>query len=128
MPASKSRVAIELDADTKRMIDRAAKFTNQSAESLLENAATERARNILIEWAVNRHRRGDATYSELAEQTGLTVEEIMLAFSATNVETSLEDFLQSVRSIAEATGNHEIVRYSEAAAQVIRDETRERPR
>jgi hypothetical protein len=37
------------------------------------------ARRILLEWAIDRYIEGNHSFSELAEETGLSVEEIMTA-------------------------------------------------
>ena len=49
----------------------------QSMGTFLEKAGAERARKVLLEWVVSRYQQGEASLSELAEETGLKIEEIV---------------------------------------------------
>jgi len=66
----------------------------------MERAGDELARQILREWAVDRYRRGEASFSELARETGLPVEEIMDSLGTDSRDEALAMFLTSCRAIA----------------------------
>src|SRR5437773_2079341 len=102
MPTKKQTVSVRLDDAARLRLDRAARIANQSAGGFLETAGQERARRVLIDWALQRYRQGDTSFSELAADTGLAVEEIMQAAGTSGANAALEMFLASCRSIAEA--------------------------
>ena len=54
---------------------------NQSVGAFLAQAGADRARHFFLAWAIDRHRSGEGSFSELAMETGLAVEEIMLGMS-----------------------------------------------
>ena len=78
-----------------------------------------RARQILLDWASDRYRRGDASFSELAQDTGLAVEEIMGSFGSQGREEAHEMFLASCRTVAETRGNPEFLRLGQEAVQAV---------
>ena len=69
-----------------------AQVADQQAEGMpptapLQRADAEKAADVnaydrLLDWAVAQYRSGGSTYSQIAEQTGLAIEEIMCAMSA----------------------------------------------
>ena len=77
--SKKHTVSVRLDPQAERRLEKAAALTKQSRGAFLEAAGDEAAIRILRDWAVARYRAGDRTFSELAEETGLAVEEIMRA-------------------------------------------------
>ena len=79
MPTTKQTVSVRLDHEAKLRVEQAAKLVGQSAGAFIEKAGVERAQQVLIDWAIKQQRRGDASFSELAEQTNLSIEQIMAA-------------------------------------------------
>src|SRR6266545_4196612 len=107
MPTKKQTVSVRLDDTTKRRVERAARLMKQSSGAFLEKAGEEQARQVLLAWALERHRRGEASFSELAADTGLDVEQIMLAAGKKDPLLALETFLASCRTVAEAGNDPE---------------------
>jgi uncharacterized protein (DUF1778 family) len=106
----KRTVSVRLDAAAERRLELAARLVNQSRGAFLESAGETRAREVLLAWAATRFRRGEASLSELAEQTGLVVEEIVIALEDHGREIALEQFLASCRAVAETEDNPEFLR------------------
>jgi uncharacterized protein (DUF1778 family) len=79
MPTIKQTISVRLDNKAKLKVERAARLMRQSSGAFLEKVGTERAHQVLLDSAVSRHRQVEASFSELAEETGLAVEEIMEA-------------------------------------------------
>jgi hypothetical protein len=118
----KQTISVRLDAGAKRQVERAARLRKQSAGAFLEQAGEEHAHLVLLAWAVDRHRRGEASFSELAAETGLAVEEIMLAVGGESAQEGLDMFLASCRTVAEASGDPGFLRLGEEAAKLVRSE------
>ena len=91
------------------------------------------ARRILLHWAVARYREGNYSFGELAQETGLTIEEIMMAMStrggrAPDTTTpELEDrdqalrmFLASCRTLAEMNDDPGLLQRAEKVAAMLR--------
>jgi hypothetical protein len=110
MPTKKQTISVR----------RAARLLKQSSGAFLEKAGEGQARQVLIAWALHRHRQGEASFSELAAETGLAVEELMLAAGQENPLDALETFLSSCRTLAEASGDREFLRASEEAVNVVK--------
>ena len=119
MTTKKGTISVRLDNAAKRRVERAARLLKQSAAAFLERAGDEQARHILLEWAVDQHRNGAASFSELAAETGLAVEEIMVAMGSQGKEEALEMFLASCRTVAEARSNPEFLRLAEEAVKIV---------
>ncbi|MEK7215321.1 MAG: hypothetical protein AAB289_06990, partial [Chloroflexota bacterium] len=77
MATKKRTISVRLDDAAKRQVERAATLSKQSAGAFLGRAGEEEARRALLTWAVAQHGIGRASFSELAQDTGLAVEEIM---------------------------------------------------
>jgi hypothetical protein len=122
MVTKKRTISVRLDDAAKQRVERAAKLLKQSAGAFLQKAGEEQAREVLLRWAVDRHRRGDASFSELAGETGLAVEEIMLAMGSQGKEEALDMFLASCRTVAKASGNPDFLRLGEEAVELVRKE------
>ena len=105
MAVHKHTVSVRLDPQAELRLEQAARLTRQSRGAFLLHAGDERARQVLLEWAVVRYRQGDVSYSELAEQTGLAIEEIMRALGQEGRDEALAQFLASCQVVAEAEGN-----------------------
>jgi len=115
MTAARRRVSVSLDANAARRVERAAGLPQLSPSDFLAESADERARRILADWAVVAYRAGDHTFSQLAAETGLPVEEIMIAMSSEGREESLDTFLGRCRVLAETYNNPEFLRLAERA-------------
>src|SRR5437870_13636859 len=107
IPTKKQTISVRVDDATKRRVERASRLLKQSAGAFLEKAGDEQARRVLLDWAIERHRQGAASFSELAAETGLAVEGIMLAAAQEDPLEALETFMTSCRTIAEANGDPE---------------------
>ena len=110
MATKKRTISVRLDDIAKQRVEKAAKLLKQSLGAFLEKAGEERARVVLLDWAANRYRRGEASLSELAEETRLAVEEIMEAIGRHGREEALEMFLVSCRTVAETRDNPDFLR------------------
>jgi uncharacterized protein (DUF1778 family) len=119
MPTTKHTVSVRLDTEAARRLEQAARLTKQSRGAFLEKAGDERARSILLQWAVERHRNGDRSLSELAAETGLAVEEIVEALSRHGQQAALAMFLSSCRTIAQAEARPEFLWLAEEAVQTV---------
>jgi len=96
----------------------------QSRDAFLGKAGDETARRILLKWAATRYRQGERSFSQLAEETGLAVEEIMSAVGNGDRESALAMFLTSCKTVADTEHNPEFLRLAqEAARNVARGET-----
>ena len=115
MGTTKRTISVRLDPEAERRLERACRVTRQSRAAFMEKAAEERARRILLDWAVARHREGVESFSELAEETGLAIEEIMAAAGAASSAEALGLFLAGSRAVAEHQGNPEFLRLAEDA-------------
>lgn len=119
MATKKRTISVRLDDAAKKRVERAASLSKQSAGAFLERAGEEQARHILLAWTVDQHRSGEASFSELAAETGLAVEEIMLAMASQGKQEALEMFLASCRTVAEARGNPEFLRLGKEAVEIV---------
>ena len=119
MPTKKRTISVRLDEVAKRRVERAAKLMKQSAGAFLERAGEAQAYHVLIAWAIDQHRRGEASFSELAAQTGLAVEEIMLAMGSQGRDEALDMFLASCRTVAEERNNPEFLRLGQEAVRIV---------
>lgn len=119
MTARRKSLSLSLDADVRRRLDKAASITKQSPEALLQKAGDEVARLILLNWATDRYREGTRTFGELAQETGLTIEEIMQAMSPQGSEAALQSFLAHWSELAEKHNRPELVQLArEAIARI----------
>ena len=118
----KQTISARLDAAAKQQVERVASIRGQSSGAFLEQAGDEHARQVRIAWAVDRHRRGEASFSELAAETGLAIEEIMLAIGSLGEQKGLDLFLASCRTAAEASGNPDLLNLGEGAVQLVQSE------
>ncbi len=115
----KRTVSVRLDPDAARRLERAAGLTRQSQGAFLGKAGDEMAHRVLLDWAVARYRRGESSFSQLADETGLGVEEIMAALGSEGREAALEMFLASCRTIAATQKNPEFLRLAHEAVAAM---------
>lgn len=124
-------VTLRLDAETRRRLEKAAGVQGQSLATFVEGAAEELARRVLLAWAVDRYIEGDRSFGELAEETGLSIEEIMGAMETIGdrervaalaalwghkADEATDMLLTSARSLARLTGDLEFLRRAERVA------------
>lgn len=115
----KRTVSVRLDQEEARRLKKAASLAGQSQGAFLQKAGTEMARRTLLSWAVARYRQGEASFSQLAEETGLGVEEIMAAMGSQGQEAALEMFLASCETVAATRDNPDFLRMAREAVKEI---------
>lgn len=125
MPTKKHTVSVRLDEQARRRVEKAAGIAHQSTGAFLERAGQEQARGILLGWSLDRYRSGRASLSELAEETGLAVEDIVDALGASNRAEGLEAFLASCKSVAENWNHPEFLDQAKEAAKFVSAQGRE---
>jgi hypothetical protein len=119
MVTKKHTVSVRLTTDAARRLEKAARLTRQSQGAFLEKAGDESAHRILLEWAGAQHRQGLKSFSELADETGLAIEEIMMGIGDAGREQAIEAFLASCRTVAEAQGNPNFLRVAKEVARTL---------
>ena len=119
MVTAKRTVSVRLDPSASHRLDRAASLLKQSRGAFLEKAGDEAARRVLLDWAVTSHGQGDRSFSELAAETGLAIEEIMAAAGQRDRESALAMFLAGCKTIAETENRPDFLRLAEEATQVV---------
>ncbi len=117
-------ISFSLNPEARKRLERAASLTQQSPASFAEQATDERARDLLLDWAVRRYHQGGTTYSLLAEETGLGVVEIMYAMGDDGLEEALTAFLARAEALAEERGNPDLPRLARRVAAKAREESR----
>ncbi|MGD9890189.1 MAG: DUF1778 domain-containing protein [Dehalococcoidia bacterium] len=122
MSNAKQTLTVSLDERARRRLEKAAGLLNLSTSDFVTEAADERARVVLLNWAVAAYRAGDHTFSQLAAESGLAVEEIMMAMSRDGNVTVLDNFLDRCRTLAETYDNPEFLRLAEQAVARVRAE------
>lgn len=119
MVTRKQTVSVRLDDPAKKQVERAAALTRQSLGAFLEKAGEDRARQVLLDWAIDTYRQGKASFGELAQDTGLAVEEIMTAMGTGIRDETVEVFLASCRTVADMQQNPRFLRIAEEVAEYI---------
>lgn len=123
--ASKRRtISVRMNEAAKQRVERAAKLMKQSSGAFMEKAGEEQARSTLLKWALERHRQGESSFSELAQESGLAVEEIMIAAGDDGREEALRAFLASCRAVADVRGDSGFFHDAEAAVRAVREADR----
>jgi hypothetical protein len=117
-------ISLRLDRESRKRLEKAAALTHQTPEAFAKQATDERARDVLLDWAVRRYHQGDTTYSLLAEETGLGVAEIMYAMGDEGLEEALATFLARADALAEERGNPDLPRLARRVAAKAREESR----
>jgi len=125
MVTKKHTYSVRLDDSAQIFIEKAAKVTHQSCGSLLKFAGEDHARKVLLEWAVAQYKEDKFSFSQLAEQTGLAVEEVMDSVSMHSHERNLALFLASARTAARLSDNPEFYEQAKAAVVKVLEESTE---
>ena len=118
MPSKKRTLSVRRDPAAELRLERASALGKQSRGAFLGRAGDELASRVLLDWAVERYRQGEQTFSELAEQTGLDLEQIMEAVTERNGDAGLQMFLASCRAIAETQHDPEFLELAERAVEL----------
>ena len=74
---------------------------------------------VLLSWSAGRYRQGEASFSELAEETGLAVEEIMESLGDQGTDQALNMFLASCRTVADLNDDPDFLRRGQEAVKAI---------
>lgn len=77
MVRAKYTLSVTLDAEASNRVEKAAALLSETPAVFLAHAADDAARRVLTDWAVQRYFGTDRTYGQVAEETGLAIEEIM---------------------------------------------------
>lgn len=119
----KQVITIELDAPAVRRIERAARLTHQAPGAFLSRAVEAVTRQVLLDDAAERWLREEATYSELAAETGLWIEEIMQAVARRNGDRALATALQDWHVLAVEHRQPDLLRLAQEATVAMRSGT-----
>lgn len=119
MVTKKGTISVRLDDRAKQRVEKAARVLRQSSGAFLEKAGEERARQVLLEWALERRQQTQASFSELAEETGLALEEIMEFAGKQGRAQAVEMFLAGCRTVAEMQDNPAFLRLAEEAVKAM---------
>jgi hypothetical protein len=123
-------ITVRLAPPVDRRLEKAAALMKQPLAAFLGKAGDEAARRVLLDWAVNAYRRGSMSLSQLAEETGLSVEEVMVAQGSADREAAVGAFLASAKTVAETQGTPqflELAREAVVAAVSTEDEPGAQP-
>lgn len=115
----KRTIAAHLDEGSERRLETAARLMKRSRGASVQEAVDETTRRILLDWAISRHAQTLQSFSELAEETGLAVEEIMLAAGDHGRQEALEMFLTSCKTVAETQHNPEFLYLAQEAVDTL---------
>ncbi|MGI8552524.1 MAG: hypothetical protein ACR2PL_17305 [Dehalococcoidia bacterium] len=119
MVVLKRTIPVQLDEEMERRVEKAEGLLNQSREVFLQKAADDMARKILVDWAVARRHEGMQSFSELAAETGLAVEEIIEALAAHGRDEALAMYLASGRTVSATQRNSDFLRLAEEAVGLV---------
>lgn len=120
MVSKRTAISVRLDEVAQQQIDRAARLLKQTPAAFLQDAGAETARQVLLAWAVRSYRQGEHTFSELAEETGLSVEAIMRAAAGDDRDEALDFYLAAARTAARLLEDDGFLRSAQAAAADVR--------
>ncbi len=119
MTTHKRTLSVRLDEAAQKRVSLAARLSGLSSSAFLGAAGDAHARAVLKAWALGQHQAGARSFSELAEETGLAIEELMLAASEGSWADGLQMFLASCRAIAEAQNDPAFFAAAETAAALV---------
>ena len=75
--------------------------------------------HFLLDWAIAQYRQGLKSFSELTDETGLAVEEIMTSMDSYGRKQAIDAFLASCRTVADAQNNPDFLRMATAVAKAL---------
>jgi predicted transcriptional regulator len=120
MMARRAAISVRLDDAVQEQVERAARLVNETPAAFLQRAGAETARQVLLAWAVRTYRNGERTLSQLAEETGLGVEDIIDAQSRADREGALDFYLAAARTAARLLHDDSYLRFAETAVNDLR--------
>lgn len=115
-------VSVRLEDRAGARVSKAAELARQSKGAFLARAGEEAAKNLLLEWAVERHASGEASLSELAAETGVPVEAIAEHISGRRSREATEMYLTSARRLAGALKTPAFYAEAKRAVKAVRNE------
>jgi len=121
MVQEKQTVMVQLESPAAQQVARAAQLTNQSPDTFLAKVGEAVAHRILLGDAADRWLREERTFSELAAETGLWIEELMEGVAQRNADRALEASLDDWSALATAHQHPELPRLAEQAAAAVRN-------
>jgi len=113
-------VSVRLDDQAGVRVSRAAQLVRQSKGAFLARAGEEAAQHVLLEWAAHQHEQGEASFSELAAETGLALEAIARCISDEKESEATKMYLTSARRLAEITGDRKFYARAKKAADAAK--------
>ena len=120
MVARRMAISVRLDETTQEQVGRAARILNQSPAAFLQYAGAETARQVLPAWAAERYRQGLGSFSELVEETGLSVEAIMRGMASADRDEALDFYAAAARTAARLLQDDDFYRSVQAAVVDVR--------
>jgi predicted transcriptional regulator len=122
MTAEHMTVSVRLDDASERRIRKAADLLNQSQSDFLKSAGDHLARRIVLDWAVAQYQQGGWSFGELADETGLAIEEIMQSMSAPGTEGMFGAASAGRDAGDDAAVEPEVSRFVERAMSALRED------
>jgi hypothetical protein len=119
MVAKQTAISVRLDDIAREQVRRAARLLNQTPAAFLQHAGAETARQVLLAWAVRKYREGGGTFSELAEETGLSVEAIMRGVASNDRDEALDFYRAAARTAARLVQDDDFYRAAQAAVMDV---------
>jgi len=115
-------VSVRLDDEAGARVSKAAQLARQSKGAFLARAGEQAARQMLLDWAVERYASGEASLSELASETKLPLEVIAEDAAKQRSLESIEMYLTSARRLAKALKTPRFYQEAKRAAESARRE------
>jgi hypothetical protein len=103
-------------------VSKAAELARQSKGAFLARAGEQAARQMLLDWAVQRYANGEASLSELASETSLPLEVIAEHAGKQSSSESIQMYLTSARRLAKAMNAPRFYDEAKRAAESARKE------
>jgi len=115
-------VSVRLGDEAGVRVSKAAQLARQSKGAFLARAGEQAARQMLLDWAVQRHAGGEASLSELAFETSLPLEVIAEHASEQHGAEAVRMYLTSARRLAKALNTPRFYEEAKRAAKSLREE------
>lgn len=117
-------VSVRLGDQAGARVGKAAQLARQSQGAFLARAGEAAAERVLLDWAVQRYLAGEASLSELASETGISLEVIEQHISEQRSEGATEMYLTSARRLAEIMDDPRFYTQAKRAAEIAAHEVR----
>jgi len=115
-------VSVRLGDEAGARVSKAAELARQSKGAFLAQAGEQAARQMLLDWAVQRHASGEASLSELAFETSLPMEVIAEHAGKERGSEGIEMYLTSARRLAKVMKAPRFYEEAKRAAESARKE------